>query len=256
MNIDKIGTVGTTDVRKRFWDSARDTVMSLQKLEGKNVSVQEFPGKGTIINVDRKERPEEATGACCIDGVCSTLTESACGEAGGTYHGDGTPCDPNPCVCLCFPSQIIFTFTFEFDIDADCPFATCSAWSGSATITKTYTRVDDDPTEDGQFRVNPDCTIDIFDSGNFFIVPTDVQDQVCEVAGASSMGLSFPGHFFESSGVGNAFVVCEGFCSLSTGDIIFPAINWCANGTYTSVQHQEDEEACARWTATLTLDIT
>jgi hypothetical protein len=39
-----------------------------------------------------------ATGACCAtDGTCSETTEADCGAAGGTYHGDGTSCTPNPC---------------------------------------------------------------------------------------------------------------------------------------------------------------
>lgn len=37
------------------------------------------------------------TGACCIDGDCSITTEVLCVAAGGTYQGDDTTCDPNPC---------------------------------------------------------------------------------------------------------------------------------------------------------------
>ena len=41
------------------------------------------------------------TGACChIDGSCDIETEDACITGGGAYRGDGTDCDPNPCV-LC-----------------------------------------------------------------------------------------------------------------------------------------------------------
>lgn len=48
-------------------------------------------------------------GACCqVDGTCSVSTESDCeGLLGGTYEGDNTVCDPNPCPILtqacCFP---------------------------------------------------------------------------------------------------------------------------------------------------------
>ncbi len=38
-------------------------------------------------------------GVCCIDSVCSTLSESDCNAAGGIFKGSGT-CDPNPC-CTC-----------------------------------------------------------------------------------------------------------------------------------------------------------
>jgi len=37
-------------------------------------------------------------GACChADGSCDVLLEDDCSAAGGTYQGDGTTCDPNPC---------------------------------------------------------------------------------------------------------------------------------------------------------------
>ena len=37
-------------------------------------------------------------GACCFeDGSCQVLTADDCGLAGGTYFGDDTVCDPNPC---------------------------------------------------------------------------------------------------------------------------------------------------------------
>lgn len=38
------------------------------------------------------------TGACCIGGSCSILTEEICLNSGGTYQGDNTTCDSNPCV--------------------------------------------------------------------------------------------------------------------------------------------------------------
>ena len=37
-------------------------------------------------------------GACCFaDGHCDRLGEAECTAAGGTYQGDNTACDPNPC---------------------------------------------------------------------------------------------------------------------------------------------------------------
>jgi len=37
-------------------------------------------------------------GACCFDdGTCSELDDEDCVAAGGTYQGDDTVCDPNPC---------------------------------------------------------------------------------------------------------------------------------------------------------------
>ncbi len=39
-----------------------------------------------------------ASGACCFnDGHCAVLSQSNCVQQGGTYQGDDTLCDPNPC---------------------------------------------------------------------------------------------------------------------------------------------------------------
>ena len=37
------------------------------------------------------------TGACCVGTTCTIETEQDCIDAGGSYQGDGTGCDPNPC---------------------------------------------------------------------------------------------------------------------------------------------------------------
>ncbi len=56
-----------------------------------------FQGVGTVCDPN----PCGATGACCIDGVCSILSEDDCAIGGvsgpGYYFGDGTDCDPDPC---------------------------------------------------------------------------------------------------------------------------------------------------------------
>jgi hypothetical protein len=42
--------------------------------------------------------PPSPAGACCFaDGSCQIETAADCVAAGGTYQGDGTDCDPNPC---------------------------------------------------------------------------------------------------------------------------------------------------------------
>ncbi|MEZ4652465.1 MAG: right-handed parallel beta-helix repeat-containing protein [Candidatus Eisenbacteria bacterium] len=48
-----------------------------------------------------------AVGACCfVEARCEIRTSGACAEAGGTYHGDGTGCDPNPCPgACCYPDD-------------------------------------------------------------------------------------------------------------------------------------------------------
>lgn len=39
-----------------------------------------------------------ATGACCHEYVCAVLTAADCASTEGMYFGDGTGCEPNPCV--------------------------------------------------------------------------------------------------------------------------------------------------------------
>lgn len=38
-----------------------------------------------------------APGACCLHAYCELLAEEECRSYGGTFEGDGTECDPNPC---------------------------------------------------------------------------------------------------------------------------------------------------------------
>lgn len=102
---------------ERWLSAAREAILSAQPQAGRNVTVDEHPGKGTVINVDDTSTrrhptggggggpPPSATGACChADGSCTVLTASACTAAGGAYLGDHTICSPNPCthtLCKC-----------------------------------------------------------------------------------------------------------------------------------------------------------
>jgi hypothetical protein len=57
---------------------------------------------GSSQDANQNGIPDECdpptTGACClIDGSCGIQTASACNQANGTYQGDGSTCDPNPC---------------------------------------------------------------------------------------------------------------------------------------------------------------
>lgn len=69
MNLDKIPKIGTTITRKRFWDKARDTVVSLQKQAGRNVSVDERQGNGTVINVTRDRGSISPVTPCDCDTI-------------------------------------------------------------------------------------------------------------------------------------------------------------------------------------------
>ncbi len=96
VNLSSFKGAGSTRIRREFWKDVRDAVIAAQKLAGHNISVSEFPGKGTIINAARKRTA--STGACCAeDGTCTITTSAACT---GTYQGNGTVCDPNPCPSL------------------------------------------------------------------------------------------------------------------------------------------------------------
>ncbi len=95
MNLESFSGPGSTPSRRRFWDQVTQAVLASQKLAGKNVTVSEHQSAGTLINVVGGRG--RASGACCVDDVCSMSTAADCAAAGGTYQGDGTVCDPNPC---------------------------------------------------------------------------------------------------------------------------------------------------------------
>ncbi len=100
MNLDSFTGPGSTPSRRRFWDKIQQAVTAAQKKAGRNSSVDEREGEGTVINFP-DQTPSTVMGACCIDGVCSVTTEADCIEAGGTYQGNGVPCDPDPCAEDC-----------------------------------------------------------------------------------------------------------------------------------------------------------
>ncbi len=68
----------------------------------------------------KEQGPPPPTGACCFaDGYCQILTVSGCAGLGGTYQGDNTTCDPNPCPpplmgACCFPTNGCLELTQSF----------------------------------------------------------------------------------------------------------------------------------------------
>ncbi len=76
---------------------------------GSNVTVEGDPAHGFAISSTCPGEDQGVSnlpvnftntvlGACCFDdGSCSVTTQIACTSAMGTYQGDGTDCDPNPC---------------------------------------------------------------------------------------------------------------------------------------------------------------
>jgi hypothetical protein len=82
----------------------------VKRIEGGHVVQQEtawadgedFPGANwaTYIMYDVQEctpPPEPTYGACCVGTDCAITTEAECLASGGTYLGDDTVCDENPC---------------------------------------------------------------------------------------------------------------------------------------------------------------
>ncbi len=95
MNLGSFTGPGSTPSRRRFWDKVTAYVTASQKVAGRNVTIAEHHAAGTLINVVGGRG--RASGACCVDDVCSIQTAADCAAGGGTYQGDGTVCDPNPC---------------------------------------------------------------------------------------------------------------------------------------------------------------
>ncbi len=97
MNLDKFTGPGSTPSRRRFWDKVQELVMASQKMPGRNASVDERRGKGTIITFPDQTPSAPQMGGCCVDGDCSITTESDCSDAGGNYLGNSSTCDDVDC---------------------------------------------------------------------------------------------------------------------------------------------------------------
>jgi hypothetical protein len=93
---------------ERWLSSVREAILSAQPVAGRHVSVDEHPGKGTVVNVDdtSSRRPHGGggggTGACCnLDDFSCTdgVTRAACEASGGIYLGDDRICEETTCTC-------------------------------------------------------------------------------------------------------------------------------------------------------------
>ncbi len=97
MNLAPFTGPGSTPSRRRFWDKVTQAVIASQKVAGRNVSISEHQGMGTLINIIRERGG--STGACCDDeGNCTQTTEAGCA---GTFRGVGTLCEEDTCFGLC-----------------------------------------------------------------------------------------------------------------------------------------------------------
>src|SRR5438477_2679657 len=139
---------GSTPARRGFWDAAFAAVKAAQKRQGRHVTVSEHQGMGTFINMaDTSARrpvgPVTPTGACCVGEVCSITTAAACADLGGDYQGDGTPCDPNPCLFTCSDAEVTAAISFTFTGGGTCHGGFCGN-SCSETFGDTRTPVDNE----------------------------------------------------------------------------------------------------------------
>jgi hypothetical protein len=65
---------GSTPPRRKFWNEARNAVLGLRKIAGHHVTVDEHPGKGTVINVaDTRARRKDTGGGKRFAGNLPTL---------------------------------------------------------------------------------------------------------------------------------------------------------------------------------------
>jgi hypothetical protein len=106
------------------------------------------------IVADLKFTVPEPTGACCIEGVCSVLTETNCLAMSGTYQGDGTGCAGDPCAPVndCF---------YDTNNDGNVDIVDFGEF-GSA-----FNSMTGDANYDPALDVNSDGAIDIVDFGTF-----------------------------------------------------------------------------------------
>ena len=126
----------------------------------------------------------DPTGACCAaDGTCTVETEADCLAAGGTYQGDGTGCDPNPCPQ---PSTHALTLT---------PDATCYTTSGgTVTVDVVFTQTGSDEVLGGQFFLDYDETKLDFVSVDTGDVPftNELYEAVNETTGTIDYAVGLP----------------------------------------------------------------
>jgi hypothetical protein len=97
----------------------------------------DFPGANwaTYIAYDVQECAEPIYGACCLGADCIVMTEGECQSSGGTYQGDYTSCDENPCEvpptpmgACCLPDG-----TCQFVTQGDCAELGGVSWSEGLT---------------------------------------------------------------------------------------------------------------------------
>ncbi len=75
----------------------------VRSVETTNATAKRFDSRQASVAANRPQLsitytpPNSPTGGCCISGVCTVVSEFACGIQGGAYLGNGVSCTPAPC---------------------------------------------------------------------------------------------------------------------------------------------------------------
>jgi len=123
------------------WDYAEyGLITPVMQFEGYNYEdpVEYFGTLGFFQDGELNCPPDVLpTGACCLpNGDCEVKTEAECDDAGGSWLGEGTDCDPNPCPppvgACCLPDGSCSDLT-----QAECT-AAGGFWGGWESVCATY----------------------------------------------------------------------------------------------------------------------
>lgn len=136
MNLDRFSGAGSTPSRRRFWDKVQSAVMASRKVAGRNITIDEHSGAGSVINAPNRSRTSPPPSECP-----STVFVQF---SGITFA----------CGCTPFTSALTTAFTIEdegnvnslsstlslgyhaFPLCGDCPDGDGNGrfWEGSLTI--------------------------------------------------------------------------------------------------------------------------
>ncbi|MCP4593169.1 MAG: lamin tail domain-containing protein [bacterium] len=105
--------------------------------DGSSTTLQKIPDGGAWDEITCNTPGESNidcgdVGACCQGETCSVEYPDVCTNGGGIYKGDGTTCDPNPCIprgACCLPDGSCQ----EDETEDDC-LALGGTWNGEDTI--------------------------------------------------------------------------------------------------------------------------
>lgn len=111
--ITRIPKSGTTITRKEFFDQVTDVVIQLRKRPGKNVSVDEFPGYGSIVSIPQDERGRQGSGSGSGPTTCPN-----CNDLPPTNpSGHPTHINVQRTLSGTCPSGLVFSGTIAYDLD-------------------------------------------------------------------------------------------------------------------------------------------